>query len=156
MFNSIKARLGFSISKQIKFVVALNRQRLNHPNANPSGWLSNLQGEFPYICKVLLHKLRKGETFEEAIEGTLEDLLSPYALGSIENSGINSDFCKVLIAHNQHFARRVLVSLILLLVGLFGVLFGYFQFMLFSGVTLLAISFVSTPVARLHTIKKLL
>lgn len=156
MFNSIKARLGFSISKQIKFVVALNRQRFNHPNANPSRWLVNLQCEFPYICKVLLFKLSEGETFEEAIEGTLEDILSPYALGSIENSGINSDFCKVLIAHNQHFARRVLVSLILLLVGLVGVSFGYFQLMLFSGLTLLTISFISKPVERLHTIKKLL
>ncbi|ELP5899917.1 hypothetical protein QTV49_001834 [Vibrio vulnificus] len=130
--------------------------KITQPNAKPSEWLVNLQDEFPYICKLLLFKLREGETFDEAIQGTLEDLLSPYALGSIENSGMNSDFCKVLIAHNQHFSRRVLASLALLLVGFVGVFFGYFQLMLFCGLTLLIMSFVSTPVERLHTIKKLL
>lgn len=156
MLNHIKAKIGFSIPKQIKFVLALNNEKAKNPYGNPIDWLSNLEIEFSHICKVLLSKLREGCTFREALESILEDLLHPYASGSPENSGINSDLCKVLIAHNQHFTRRVAASLILLCVCLAGIYLGYFQLLLFSGIGLLILSFVSAPIEKLHTIKKLL
>ncbi|MCM0149036.1 hypothetical protein [Photobacterium galatheae] len=118
--------------------------------------LDKIEGESPFITKVVKKRLQDGDTFADALSETLEDSLYPYALGETHNVGIYNDFCKILLAHNDLFVRRIVVSIVLVTLCLLGLYFDQYQLLLFASLSLLMLAFVYKPILRLHSLRKLL